>query len=146
MKLNEMPNSDPRSIEYLSDNIFNNLLESESNNGKTQNKYVDQIIDKLKYFRIKSPNVYFEIDTNDLKTETIKQIEDFIQGCRTTEEKYIKLNGVVTEVIAQIAKQAKPLILSRGSSENTTWIEKSLAGIRELVSFRWKLIDGEGNE
>ena len=135
--------SDIWTNENLNDNIFNNLLESENNKGETQNKYVDQIIDKLKYFRIKSPNVYFEIDKNDLKPETIKQVEDFIQGCRTTEEKYIKLNGVVTEVIAQIAKQAEPMILSQRSNENMTWIKKSLNGDKgtsfiQMETDRWR--------
>lgn len=131
---------------YLMDIIFVDLMNNEHNHDSKQNEYVAQFADKFRVFRLKSPSVFFEIDINDLSGETIKQVEDFIQGCRTTEEKYIKLNGVVTGVIAQIAKQAKPLILSRRSNENITWTEKSLAGIRELVSFRWKLIDGEGNE
>jgi hypothetical protein len=114
-------------------------LESENNKDETQNKYVGRIIDKLKYFRLKSPNVYFEIDINDLKTETIKQIEIHIKDCKSAKEKYYKLNWIFTEVISRIAKQAEPLIISNVKFEDISWIKTSINGIRELVSLKWKL-------
>ncbi len=143
MKSNEMSNSDPWSIEYLTDNISNNLLESEGSNGETQNKYVGQLVDKFKYIRIKSPNVCFDIHETDLDNETIKQKDIHIQDCKTRGEKYIRLNPIITEVIARITEQAKPRILA-GASNDNMGLQRSLNEIRELVSFKWKLIDKDG--
>ncbi|MER5174279.1 MAG: hypothetical protein ABJB76_04145, partial [Candidatus Nitrosocosmicus sp.] len=61
------------------------------------------------------------------------------------EEKYQKLDGVITEVIARITKQAEPIILSSITSEGILWTKTSLNQIREVVSQKWALIV-EGNE
>ena len=136
---NEHPDEDIWLTEYLIDNIFNNLLESENNKDKTRSKYVGQIIDKLKYFRLKSPNAFFEIFIKNLESETIKQIEIHIKDCKSAKEKYYKLDGIFTEVISRIAKQAEPLIISNVKFEDVSWIKTSINGIRELVSLKWKL-------
>jgi hypothetical protein len=112
-------------------------------NNKKQNKYIDQLVDKVKFFRLRSPAVCFEIYENDLDDELIKQKEIYIQGCKNEGEKYIKLNGIFTEVIARIDEQAKPRILAESSGENIG-LERSLNEIRELVSLKWTLINKDG--
>src|SRR5919112_5587454 len=91
----------------LEDKIFNNLLDNGLDITKG-NKYINQIVDKFRFFRIKSHNVYFEIHKQDLDTKTIQLIETYIQDCKTPNEIYLKLNGILTEVIARIVKQAEP--------------------------------------
>jgi hypothetical protein len=105
-----------------------------------QNKYIDQLVDKFKFFRLRSPSVYFEIYKQDFKDETTLHIENYIQDCKTSQEIYLKLNGIFTEVIARISKQAEPRILSLRINEDIVWIRNSLNEIRELVSFKWKLV------
>ncbi len=85
---------------------------------KRKNKYIVQIIDKLKYFRIKSPNVCYDTNETDLDNETIKQKDIHLQDCKTEEEKYIKLNPIYAEVISRITEQAKPRILAGTSNDN----------------------------
>lgn len=89
---------------YLVDNIFNNLMSPD-------NKYIIQSITKFRYFRIKSPVTYFDIH-KDFKDDTKKDIELYIKDCKSKEQAYQKLDGIITEVIALIYRQARPLILS----------------------------------
>ncbi len=128
---------------YLIDIIFNNLMDDGYNGNRGQNKYINQMVRKFNLFRIRSPSTYFEIDKNDLDAQIIKQIEDCVRGCRTPREKYLRLNGIFVQVISRIAKQAEPIILSQMVNEDIVWIKVSLNEIRELVSFKWKLIGGK---
>ena len=89
---------------YLVDNIFNNLMSPD-------NKYIIQSITKFRYFRIKSPVTYFDIH-KDFKDDTKTEIELYIKDCKSKEQAYQKLDGIITEVIALIYRQARPLILS----------------------------------
>ena len=75
------------------------------------NKYIIQSITKFRYFRIKSPVTYFDIH-KDFKDDTKKDIELYIKDCKSKEQAYQKLDGIITEVIALIYRQARPLILS----------------------------------
>ena len=83
-------------------------MENGYNEKTKSNKYVTQFIDKFKFLRIKSPSTFFEISIRDLNSESICQIDSFTKGCKTEQEKYFKLDGIFTEVIARIAKQAEP--------------------------------------
>ena len=125
---------------YLIDNIFNNLMDNGYYGNKSRNKYVDQLVYKFKFFTIKSPSTYLEIDRIDLDAQTIKQIEDCINGCKTPKEKYLKLDGTVVEVISHIAKQAEPIVLSQRIYEDPVWIKASLNKISNLVTLKWKLM------
>jgi hypothetical protein len=127
--------------EYLIDKVFIDLME----NGKKKNKYIEQMVDKFKFFSLKSPDVCFDIYEMDLSDETIKHKDLHLQDCKTKDEKYSKLNPIFTEVIARITEQAKPQILA-GVSSNNIVIKRSLNEIRELVSFKWKLIGKDGIE
>ena len=122
----------------LKDEISNDLME----NDKKKNKYIDQMVDKFKFFSLRSPDVCFEIDENDLADETIRQKNICIQDCKTKEERNNKLNPIFTEVIARITEQAKPRILA-GSSSDDTGLQRSLNEIRGLVSFKWILIGSD---
>lgn len=97
------------------------------------------MMDKFKFFRLKSPSIYFEICEKDLDDETIKQKELHMQDCKNDKAKHINLNGVFAEVIARITAPAEPLI-SAGSSSENTGLERSLNEIRQLVSSKWKSI------
>lgn len=103
-------------------------------------KYLEQFVNKFRFFRIKSSGISFEISHKDLNSEALNHIKDYTKDCKTTGEKYNKLDGVFTEVIARISKQAEPIILSSGTSEDTLWIKTSLNQIREVVSQKWKLV------
>lgn len=140
---NEQLKKDRWTDGYIFNNIFNNLMDNGCHGNKGQNKYIDQMVHKFRFFRIKSPSTYFEIDKNDLDAQTIKQIEDIIKGCKTPKEKYLKLNGVFVQSISRIAKQAEPIILSQMIYEDIVWVKASLNEIWELVSFKWKLIGGK---
>lgn len=122
----------------LKDEISNDLME----NDKKKNKYIDQMVDKFKFFSLRSPDVCFEIDENDLADETIRQKNICIQDCKTKEERNNKLNPIFTEVIARITEQAKPRILA-GSSSDDTGLQIFLNEIRGLVSFKWILIGSD---
>ncbi len=81
-----------------------------------------------------------EIDINDLDDEIVKQIKDYTKDCTNQFEKYSKLNGIFTEVIAWITKQAEPLILDKSICEDIVLFKRSFYEIRELVSSQWRLI------
>jgi hypothetical protein len=126
---------------YLVDKILDDLMEIEINSDLKFNKYILQILDKLRFFLIKSPKVHFDISFKDLGQDTLKLIKDYTKDCKTQEEKYAKLDGPMTEVIARITMQAKPLVLSSvREKEITTLLEASINQIRELVSFKWRFI------
>ena len=131
--------------------MFVNLMENGYDKNAKSCKYIQQIADKFEFFRRRSPTTYFDIDKKDLSAETIKQLEDYTKDCKTTGERYRKLNGPFTEVIAWIAIQAESRIMSSKMEVDTVWIKKSIHEIRELVSFRWRLTDdgdkeGEGEK
>jgi len=134
-----LKNTDSWSTEYLIDNIFNNLMENGYEKDEKINKYIIQLIDKFNFFRIKSPITIFEINIKDLYLETKYQINNYTEECKTKEKKYRKLDGIVTEVIARITKQATPMILSQRINEDIILFKSSLKEIRELVSFKWIL-------
>jgi len=48
----------------------------------TRKKYTKRL-EKFKFFRIKSPNTFFEISIKGLEGETIQQIENQIKDCKT---------------------------------------------------------------
>jgi hypothetical protein len=126
---------------YLIDNIYNDLIENGSNNDKKQNKYIHHFIDKFEFIRINSPTTFFEISLRDLNIETIKQIENYTNDCKTAEKKYNKLDGIFVEVIARIARQASPMILSLRLNEDTAMLKISLHQIQECVTRQWKIVN-----
>lgn len=133
--------------ECLVDNIFVNLMENGCDIDKKSNKYVLQFIDKFRYFRRRSPSTYFEINKKDLSAETINQLESYTKYCRTTGERYSKMDGVIVEAIARIAKQAQPEILSSCTDDdNRDLLKVALWEIREMVSFQWTFVDGENGD
>jgi hypothetical protein len=134
-------NDDFVSEGYLIDKIFNNLMENGYNYNIKQNKYIFQLVNKFQLFRLKSPNVYFEIHIRDLDSETIQLLEVYTRDCSTRHHKYLKLNWVFTEVITRIAKQAEPQIISIEMNENTiVWWKSSLNEIREITSLKWMVV------
>lgn len=63
-------------------------------------------------------------------------IKDCNSGCRI----YEKLNGIMTEVIAQIYKQAESLILSNVEYMDIVWVKKTINEIREIITKRWRFV------
>jgi hypothetical protein len=125
------------SCNYLIDNIFNDLMD-----GQKADVYIKQFIDKFKYFRIKSPNIFFLINLKDLdKDTTIFQLERFVEDCKTPDEKRRRLDGILTDVIARIAKQAQPMISSQIKYEDIEYVKTVLDETREIVSLRWKIVN-----
>src|SRR6476659_7087586 len=105
--------SDKWTVGHLIDKIFENMMENGYDDQDTKkNKYIEQIVDKFKFFRLKSPSVHFDIYETDLDDETIKQKDIYLKDCKTLKEKDNKLNGLFTEVIARITEQAKPMLLA----------------------------------
>jgi len=110
-----------------------------------QNKYIVQISEKFWLFQLRSDKIFFEIYKRDLDNETILLIEDYVKDCKTTKEKYLKLNGIITEVIAAIAKQSEHLIISQTMDTDLEWLKRSVNEVREYVSLKWKLVSGDVN-
>jgi len=126
---------------YLIDNIFNNLMDCHvSENGLRINKYILQARDKFKYIRLKSPVVKFYIYKKDIKYDTNKEIELYIKDHRSKDKSYRKLDGLISEVIAQIYKEAEPLILSTIEYEDPVWVKRSINEIRTCVSKNWEVV------
>jgi len=110
-----------------------------------QNKYIVQISEKFWLFQLRSDKIFFEIYKRDLDNETILLIEDYVKDCKTTKEKYLKLNGIITEVIAAIAKQSEHLIISQTMDTDLEWLKRSVNEVREYVSLKWELVSGDVN-
>lgn len=128
------------------DSIFNDIMENGYDDILKSNKYIIQIIKKFKYFRIKAEKVHFEISFKDLNNNTLDQITEYTIDCKTAEDKYARLDGIFTEVIARILKQAEPVILSSYTDESRRSLAKvALNEVREVISYRWKLVGGNIN-
>src|SRR4051812_37210406 len=114
------------STEYLIDNIFNDLMDKTiiDKHGNKINKYIHQSITKFNDFRRKSAVTFFDINKDDLATETKRQLNYYVKDCDSKLKIYQKLNGIITEVIALIYKQAESLILSNIKYEDITWVKK----------------------
>ena len=117
---------------YLIDNIFNNLMSS--------NKYIIQAITKFQYFRRKSPVTFFDICIGDLKEDTKRELGLCLKDCKSQDDAYKKLDGIITEVIALIYKETQPLILSDVKHMDPVWIERAINEIRTLVSKKWRFV------
>jgi hypothetical protein len=126
--------------EYLVDNIFVNLMKNGTDKETKSNKYILQFIEKFRYFRIRSDPTFFEIDTRDLDRDTIAQINDYAKDCRTKDERYQRLSGVIVEAVARIAGEAEPLILSSIVNEDALLVKVSLNQARGVLSKKWKLV------
>ncbi len=133
-------------FECLVENMFVDLMDNGYAKNTKSNKYIHQVADKFDFFRIRSPITFFEIDKKDLSNETREQLEDYAKGCRTKEERYQKFDGLFTEVIALIAKQAEPKITSSRMGMDIVWVKKSVHEVREFVSSRWRLVDSGKEE
>ena len=127
---------------YLVDIIFVSLMEGGYDEVSKSNKYVVQIINKFKYFRIKADGKLFEISFKDLNSEALDLIAKYTKDCKDLDEKYAKLDGIIVEVISRITKQAEPAILSSYTIEFRSFIKVALNEIRETMSCRWKLVGG----
>ena len=126
---------------YLVDNIFVNLMENGYDKNTKSNEYILQLADKFRYFRIKSPITLYEISYKDLDVKTINHIRNYTKCCKSTEEKHQRLNWVIVDVIARIAKEAESRILSLYANEDKVLLKARLSEIRELVSHKWRFIE-----
>lgn len=129
------------STAYLIDSIFNDLMDKfiEDKNGNKMNKYICHAIIKLQDFRINSPVTFFEIIIDDLSTVTRQQLNDYVKNRNSESKMHHKLNGIMTEVISLIYKQAESLILSSIEYEDSVWVKKTINEIRERIKNKWKL-------
>jgi len=130
---------------YLIDKIFNDLMQSGYDNIAKQNTYLVQIAEKFWLLKLRSDKIFFEIHYQDLDKQTIQLLKEYTQDCKKPIEKYLKLNGIMTEVIAAIAKQSEHLIISRTIGTDLEWLKRSVNEVREYVSLKWKLMDGDVN-
>jgi hypothetical protein len=130
----------------IADAIFNDLMENGYDDISKSNKYIIQIIKKFRYIRIKLEEIHFEISFRDLNNEAIEYIVEYTKDCKTAEDKYARLDGIFTEVIARIIKQAEPAILSSYTDESKRSLAKvALNETREVISYRWRLVGGDIN-
>ena len=106
----------------------------------SSNNYVIQAKTKFHYFRIKSPVTVFEISFKGFKEDTKKDIALYVKDCKSQEEVYLKLDGIITEVIALIYKEAQPLILSTVKYMDPVWVERSINEIRSTISYKWRFV------
>ena len=127
---------------HLIDKIFNDLIKNGYDNNSKQNKYLVQIAEKFWLFKPGLDKIFFEICKRDLDNEPILLIEDYTKDCKTAQEKYLKLNGIMTEVIAAIAKQSEHLIISQTNGD-LEWLKRLVNEVRECVSLEWKLMKGD---
>jgi hypothetical protein len=135
------PLPDTWSYEHLVDKIFNDLMDCQgAENDIKINKYILQAVEKFRYIRIKSPDVKFSIYAKDFKEDTKKDIELYVKDCKSEEQASRKLDGPISEVIAQIYKEAQPFILSTIKYEDIVWVKKSINGIRSSVSKNWEVV------
>jgi hypothetical protein len=132
---------DAWSYGYLVDKIFNDLMDCQvSENGLRINKYILQARDKFKYIRIKSPVVKYYIYKIDIKEDTKRYIGFYQQDWKSKDKAYRKLDGLISEVIAQIYKEAEPLILSTIEYEDPVWVKRSINEVRTSVSKNWEFV------
>ena len=120
------------SYAYLVDNIFNDMMSPD-------NKYVIQAKTKLTDFRRNSPVTFFDI-YKDFKEDTKKDLALYVRDCNSQEQVYRKLDGIITEVIALIYREARPLILSSINYEDPVWVERAINEIRSTVSYKWRFV------
>jgi len=120
------------SYSYLVDNIFNDMMSPD-------NKYIIQAKTKLTDFRRNSSVTFFDI-YNDFKEDTKKDLALYVRDCNSQEQVYRKLDGIFTEVIALIYREARPLILSTIKYEDPVWVERAINEIRSTVSYRWRFV------
>jgi hypothetical protein len=125
---------------YLVDNIFVDLMENGHDENTNSNKYILQLTDKFTHFRIKSDFTLYDISFNDLSLETTDNIRNYTKDCKSPKEKHQRLDWVIVDVIARIAKQAESRILSLYPNEDQVMIKVRINEIRELVSHRWRFI------
>jgi hypothetical protein len=140
--INTSLSNDVWSLAYLIDNMFNDLVDKSivDKNGNKINKYIYQAITKFNDFRRKSSVIFFDIFKEDLSIETKKHLNEYIKDCNSEIKIYQKLNGIMTEVIALIYKQAESLILSNLEYEDLVWIKKAINEIRERIKNRWRFV------
>jgi hypothetical protein len=119
---------------YLVDNIFNDLMSQD-------NKYIIQAKTKFNDFRRKSPVTFFDIH-KDFKKDTKRDLELYVRDCNSKEQAYRKLDGIITEVIALIYRETRPLILSTVKHMDLVWMERAINEIRSCVSKKWRLVGG----
>ncbi|HEY6536188.1 MAG TPA: hypothetical protein VIY08_10420 [Candidatus Nitrosocosmicus sp.] len=128
--------------EHLVDNTFNDLMDAD----KKHNKYIHQAFSKFKDLRRNSQVTFFDIFKDDLSNETKKHLNDYIKDCSSSKSKiYQKLNGIITEVIYLIYKQAEFLIISSIEYEDIVWVKKTINEIRNLIRKRWRLVKADVN-
>ena len=82
--------TDEHLIDKISENMMKNGYDDQDSK---KNKYIEQMVDKFKFFRLESPDVHFDIYETDLEDETIKQKDIYIQDCKTAKERDNKLRA-----------------------------------------------------
>jgi hypothetical protein len=121
----------------LTDAIFIDLMASNDKD----DRYLSQIEDKFDWLRLKFTDTSYEIHYSDLKEETQKHLEDYVKDCKTTEEKYKKLNGIMPDVIARVSKQVEHRMVANKMSKDPVLLQVSFYSMRENVSNNWKFIE-----
>ena len=70
-------------------------------------------------------------------------MNDYVKDCSSESKIYQKLDGIMTEVIALVFKQAESLILSCIEFEDVVWVKKIINDIRERIKKRWRLVKSD---
>jgi hypothetical protein len=103
------------------------------------NKYIIQSVTKFHDFRRKSPVTFFDI-YKDFKEDTKRDLELYVSNCNSKEQVYHKLDGIITEVIALVYREAQPLILSTIKYGDPVWVERAINEIRSTISYKWRFV------
>ncbi len=130
----------PWALSRLADEIFIDLMKNDNyNKDEVQNKYVDEFENKFN-LSLGSSKTYFEISFKDLNEETIDYLKHHTEYCRTKEEQYQKIDGIIPDVIAEIAKQTEHRFLANIKGEDPILLTMTLCNIREFASNHWRFI------
>ncbi len=84
---------------------------------------------------------FIEISRKDLSPDTIYHLDEAIKHCKTSDEAYQTLNGIIPDVIARIAKQVEHRILAKTLGQDQVLLKTALNSIRELASNHWRLVN-----
>ncbi len=105
---------------------------------KNYNKYRLQI--EAKFERLRIGTTVIEISRKDLSQDTTYHIYEDIKHCKTPNEAYQILNGIIPDVIARITKQVENRILAKIAGQDQVLLKTALNSMRELASNHWRFI------
>ena len=109
--------------------------------GRVSARFTRECLDeKFEDLRLMLTSTVIDISPKDLSDNTKVHNADTIKDCKTHDEVFQTLNGIMPYVIARISRQVEHKILTQKRRSIPSFVESRTNSMREFASNHWRYV------